>query len=134
MSQKLDRRREVADSVRGIQGEDSETLSRGQNKILRKRSMRLLGSLLYPERWRVGEVAAATVVGTGARVAVPALVGLGVDAGFGALDGKPWTPFIVIAALTLICAVTAGMLEGHAKAVTPRRWNDDLLNFFPNAK
>ncbi|MDO5737553.1 MAG: hypothetical protein Q4P15_13885, partial [Propionibacteriaceae bacterium] len=120
MSQKLDRRREVEASVRGIQGEDAEHLSGAQNKLLRKRSMRLLGSLLYPERWRVTEVAAATVVGTSARVAVPALVGLGVDAGFGALGGKPWTSFVVIAVLTLVCAVVAGIMEGHAKAVTPR--------------
>ncbi|MGV8846820.1 ABC transporter ATP-binding protein [Tessaracoccus sp.] len=120
MSQKLTKRRELADSVRGIQGEDSQTLSRGQNKILQRRSMRLLGSLLYPERWRVAEVAASTVVGTSALVAVPALVGMGVDAGFAALDGKSWTPFITIAALTLVCAVVAGLLEGHAKAVTPR--------------
>ncbi len=120
MSQKLTKRRELADSVRGIQGEDSQTLSRGQNRILQRRSMRLLGSLLYPERWRVAEVAASTVVGTSALVAVPALVGMGVDAGFAALDGKPWTPFITIAVLTLVCAVVAGLLEGHAKAVTPR--------------
>ena len=120
MSQRMTRRREVADSVRGTQGEDAETLSGAQNRILRRRSMRLLGSLLHPERWRVAEVAAATVVGTGARVAVPALVGLGVDAGFGALGGKPWTSFVVIAALTLVCALVAGIMEGHAKAVTPR--------------
>lgn len=120
MSAKTTRSREVADSVRGTQGEDADRLSRAQNKILQRRSMRLLGSLLYPERWRVAEVAAATVIGTSAAVAVPALVGLGVDAGFGALGGKPWTPFIIVASLTLVCAVLAGLLEGHAKAVTPR--------------
>ncbi len=120
MSQRTDRRRDVADSVRGIQGEDADTLTRGQNKVLRQRSMRLLGSLVHPLRRQVGEVAAATVVGTSARVAVPALVGLGVDAGFGALNGKPWSMFILIAVATALCAVTAGVLEGHARAVTPR--------------
>ena len=121
MTPRDDRRRAVAESVRGTQGEDATALTRGQNRVLRQRSMRLLGSLLHPLRRQVGEVAAATVVGTAARVAVPALVGLGVDAGFGALNGsRPWSSFIWVAAATLICAVAAGILEGHARAVTPR--------------
>lgn len=121
MTPRDDRRRALADSVRGIQGEDATALTRSQNKILRRRSMKLLGSLLQPLRRQVGEVAAATVVGTAARVAVPALVGLGLDAGFGALNGgKPWSSFIMIAVATVVCAVTAGLLEGHARAVTPR--------------
>ncbi len=120
MTPRDERRRAVADSVRGVQGEDSDSLTRGQNKILRQRSMRLLGSLLRPLRRQVREVAAATVLGTGARVAIPALVGLGVDSGFGALNGEPWSTFILIAVATAICAVAAGVLEGHARAVTPK--------------
>lgn len=120
MSPREDRRRELVASVRGTQGEDTEKLSRGQNRILRQRSMRLLGSLARPLRRDLGRVAVATVIGTSARVAVPALVGLGVDAGFGALNGRPWLPFILLAVATALCAVTAGMLEGHARAVTPR--------------
>lgn len=120
MTPRKERRRTAADSVRGTMGEDTEQLSIGQNRALRQRSMRLLGSLLRPVRAQVAEVAAATVIGTSARVAVPALVGLGVDAGFGALGGRSWTPFVMIAVATLLCAVVAGLLEGHARAVTPR--------------
>ena len=120
MNPKADRRRAAVDSVRGTRGEDTTELTSGQNRALKQRSMRLLGSLVFPVRRQVAEVAVATIIGTSARVAVPALVGLGVDAGFGALDGKPWTPFVLIAVATALCAVTAGLLEGHARAVTPR--------------
>lgn len=120
MNPKADRRRAAVDSVRGTRGEDTTELTSGQNRALKQRSMRLLGSLVRPVRRQVAEVAVATIIGTSARVAVPALVGLGVDAGFGALDGKPWTPFVLIAVATALCAVTAGLLEGHARAVTPR--------------
>ncbi len=120
MTPKQQRRQAAADSVRGVQGEDSDTLTSSQNRALRQRSMRLLGSLVRPLKRQVAEVAAATVIGTGARVAVPALVGLGVDEGFDALGGKSWVPFIMIAVATAVCAVAAGLLEGHARAVTPR--------------
>lgn len=120
MTPRQQRRRTAADSVLGTRGEDTDQLSRGQSRALRQRSMRLLGSLVKPVRKQVAEVAAATVVGTSARVAVPALVGLGVDAGFGALDGQPWTPFVLLATATMVCAVLAGLMEGHARAVTPR--------------
>lgn len=114
------RRPESPETVLGTRGEEREDHTRAENKALRQRSMRLLGSLLHPVRWQVAEVAAATVIGTAAKVSVPALVGLGVDAGFRALDGGGWNRFIIIAAITFVAAITAGLLEGHAKAVTPK--------------
>ncbi|GAB3811350.1 ABC transporter ATP-binding protein [Tessaracoccus terricola] len=117
---KLPRRQDSPSTVRGTMGEEAEHHTRAENVALRRRSMRLLGSLLHPVRWQVAEVAAATLIGTAAKVAVPALVGLGVDAGFHALDTGQWSRFILIATATLVSALLAGLLEGHAKAVTPK--------------
>ncbi len=107
-------------SVRGVRGEEADRHTFAENRALRQRSMRLLGSLLHPVRWQVAEVAVATLFGTIALVAVPALVGLGVDAGFEALKTGRWGPFVWIAAATVSAALVSGLLVGHAKAVTPR--------------
>ncbi|MCC2593855.1 ABC transporter ATP-binding protein/permease [Tessaracoccus sp. OS52] len=119
-AKRLPRRQESPSSVQGTMGEEAEHHTRAENRALRQRSMRLLGSLLHPVRWQVAEVAAATVFGTAAKVSVPALVGLGVDAGFRALDTGSWSRFVVIAVAALVAALLAGLLEGHAKAVTPK--------------
>lgn len=110
----------VPESVRGVRGEEADRHTREENRALRQRSMRLLGSLLYPVRWKVVEVGAATVLSTVGIVAIPALVGLGVDAGFAGIAGGSWTPFMVIAGLVLVAALGGGLLAGHAESVTPR--------------
>lgn len=110
----------VPESVRGVRGEEADRHTREENRALRQRSMRLLGSLLYPVRWKVVEVGAATVLSTVGIVAIPALVGLGVDAGFAGIAGESWTPFMVIAGLVLVAALGGGLLAGHAESVTPR--------------
>ena len=110
----------VPASVRGVRGEEADRHTFAENRALRRRSMQLLGSLLHPVRWQVAEVALATLFGTVALVAVPALVGLGVDAGFEALRTGRWGPFAWIAATAVAAALVAGVLVGHAKAVTPR--------------
>lgn len=112
--------RRTTGTLRGVENEDQTRHSSADNRALRQRSLRLLGSLAKPVRGQITEVAIATVLGTAAKVAVPALVGLGVDAGFAALDSGVWTRFLVIAGLTFVCAISAGLLEGHAKATTPK--------------
>lgn len=111
---------QVPESVRGVRGEEADKHTPEENRALRRRSMRLLGSLLHPVRWKVAEVAAATVFSTIGMVSIPALVGLGVDAGFAAIGGASWTQFVIVAALVLIAAVGGGLLAGHAESVTPR--------------
>lgn len=120
MSKRDPKPRVVPASVRGVGGEEADSHTREENRALRQRSMRLLGSLLHPVRWQVAEVAVSSIIGTAAKVAVPALVGLGVDAGFRAIQTRVWTPFIWIAVATIVAALLAGLLEGHAKAVTPK--------------
>lgn len=112
---------QVPDSVRGVRGEEADKHTREENRALRARSWQLLGSLAYPVRWRVIEVAACTLVSTVAVVAVPALMGLGVDAGFDAINGEgTWLRFGVIAAAVFVCAIVGGLLVGHAESVTPK--------------
>lgn len=107
-------------SVRGTQGEEKDKHTREEERALRRRSMRLLRSLLHPVRRQVADAALSTVVGTAATVAVPALVGLGVDAGFRALDDGHWTPFIWIVVATFAAAIASGVFTRRASAVTPR--------------
>lgn len=107
-------------SVRGVRGEEAGRHTRAENRALRRRSMRLLAQLLRPVRWQVAEVAASTLLGTAALVAIPALVGAGVDLGFEAIATGRFGRFALLAALAIATAVLAGVLQGHAKAVTPR--------------
>lgn len=119
-SRKPERKHDSPETVRGVRGEEDEHHSRLENRALRRRSMNLLISLLRPVRGLVAQVAVATVIGTLSLVSVPALVGLGVDAGFDALRTGVWGRFVLVAAVTLLAAVLAALLQGHARAVTPR--------------
>lgn len=108
------------ETIRGVRGEEADKHTREENRALRRRSMRLLGGLLSPVKWQVLQVMVATVISTGCIVAIPALIGQGVDAAFAALDGQSWSPFVLIAAAVFGCALAAGVLVGFAEKLTPQ--------------
>ncbi len=121
--------RQMPSSVHGVRGEESAQHTNLENRALRWRSFRLLLDLLRPVRAQVAEVALSAIIATLAKVAVPALVGLGIDAGFRAINRQDsWLPFVAIAAMTLLAALAAGLFEGHARAVTPRFAQKMLLD------
>ena len=75
-------------SVTGVEGEERGDYTREESRLIRARSLRLLGSLLRPVRARVVLTLLVVVVSTAAQVAGPALIAFGIDRGLpAALDG-----------------------------------------------
>lgn len=75
-------------SVTGVEGEERDDYSREESRLIRQRSLRLLGSLLRPVRARVALTLVVVVVSTAAQVSGPALIALGINQGLpAAIDG-----------------------------------------------
>ena len=66
-------------TVTGTSGEDRSDYTRVESKAIRKRSLRLLGSLVTPVRGQLWLAAIVLVVSTAFRVAGPALIAFGID-------------------------------------------------------
>src|SRR5688500_12128743 len=93
-------------SVLGVEGEEREDLNRAESRTVRKRSLRLLGSLLHPLRWKVALAVAVVVVGTALQVAGPALIAFGIDHGLPALRvDANWLPISLTVGVFLFAAV-----------------------------
>jgi ATP-binding cassette subfamily B protein len=67
------------DAWRGVSAEDVDEVSAEVSRQLRRRSRRLIGSLIRPYRWRVAAALALIGVRTAATLSIPWLVGLTVD-------------------------------------------------------
>ena len=68
-------------SVSGVEGEERNDYSREESKLIRARSIRLLGSLLRPLRARVALTLIVVVISTAGQVAGPALIAYGINQG-----------------------------------------------------
>src|SRR5699024_6701880 len=87
--------------------ENSE-LDRDRSRYVRRRSVRLLGSLLHPRRGRFAFAIVLVVVGQAARVAGPAIVALGIDNGLPAAMEGDWGPVWLIGGAYVAAAMVAG--------------------------
>ena len=97
-------------NVAGVEGEERDDYTRAESKVIRARSLRLLGSLLRPVRGQVVAAMIVVVVSTALQVAGPALIAFGIDQGLPALlENNDWMP--------LILAVGAYLAAGIAGAV-----------------
>ena len=77
---------------RGVAADTDEEMPSSISVILRRRTRALLSSLLRPHRRSMITVSVAIVVGTAASMAIPALVGIGIDSGIShAADGDHTT-------------------------------------------
>ncbi|GLI28054.1 ABC transporter [Agromyces rhizosphaerae] len=97
-------------SVVGVQGEERHDFTKEESRQIRRRSLRLLGSLLKPLRWQVAWTALVVTVSTGAQVAGPALIGYGVAEGLPALLDQDWLPLAWAGAAYLATAVVGALL------------------------
>jgi ATP-binding cassette subfamily B protein len=78
--------------VLGVEGEERDDLNKAESRQVRRRSLRLLGSLLRPLRMRLVLTAVVVVVSTAAQVAGPAIIAFGIDNGLPALLKQDWFP------------------------------------------
>ena len=97
-------------TVTGVEGEERGDYTRDESRLIRARSLRLLGSLLRPVRGRVILTLLVVVVSTGAQVAGPALIALGINQGLPAALGGDFLPLGVAVAVYLATGVVGAVL------------------------
>jgi len=97
-------------SVVGVKGEERGDFSKAESRHIRRRSIRLLGSLLHPMRARLALTMAVVIVSTAAQVAGPALIAIGIDRGLPALLEKDWIPLALVVAAYLLTGVIGAVL------------------------
>ncbi|THG35817.1 ABC transporter ATP-binding protein [Glaciibacter flavus] len=97
-------------SVIGVQGEERHDFTPEESRQIRRRSLRLLGSLLRPERKRVAISIAVIVISTAFQVAGPALIAIGIDQGLPALMKQDWMPLALAGGAYLFTGVAGAAL------------------------
>jgi ATP-binding cassette, subfamily B, bacterial len=108
-------------TVSGVTGEERDDYTRSESKEIRGRSLRLLGSLLRPQRGRIIVAAIMVVISTGAQVAGPALIAYGIDAGLPGLVSQHTVIPLGVAVITyLICAIAGAVLAAQFTVLSAR--------------
>ena len=108
-------------TVTGTSGEDRSDYTREESRAIRRRSLRLLGSLIAPVRWQLVLAAAVLVVSTALRVAGPALIGFGINNALPAVvERGDWMPTIVVVGLYLVSGIGGAALIGWYVVVAAR--------------
>ncbi len=97
--------------IEGVEGEDRQDYTRAENKVIRARALKLLGSLLRPLKARVIWSLVVIAVSTALQTAGPALIALGIDVGLPAIvERADGMPLIGIVALYLTSAIVGAVL------------------------
>lgn len=108
-------------TVTGTSGEDRSDYTRDESREIRRRSLRLLGSLVSPLRMQLALAAVVLVVSTALRVAGPALVGWGIANALPAVQQHAdWMPTIAVVIVFLITAIGGAALIGWYAVVAAR--------------
>ncbi|WP_248242709.1 ABC transporter ATP-binding protein [Microbacterium kunmingense] len=108
-------------TVTGTSGEDRSDYTREESRAIRRRSLRLLGSLIAPVRWQLVLAAAVLVVSTALRVAGPALIGFGINNALPAVvERGDWMPTTVVVGLYLVSGIGGAALIGWYVVVAAR--------------
>ncbi|OCG72864.1 ABC transporter ATP-binding protein [Microbacterium sediminis] len=118
----------MSGTVHGVGGEDRTDYTREESKAIRRRSLRLLGSLIAPLKARVAVVAIVVVAQTALRVLGPALLGLGLNEALPAVrDGGDWTLAWVVGVTYVVTAVLGAALLMWYDVLVARVTQDILL-------
>ncbi|MGZ0711543.1 ABC transporter ATP-binding protein (plasmid) [Coraliomargarita sp. W4R53] len=108
-------------SVTGTSGEDRSDYTRDESKAIRKRSLRLLGSLITPVRAQLWLAGVVLVISTALRVAGPALIAYGINSALpAAVDRMDWLPTIGVVGVYLVTALGGAGLIGWYVVVAAR--------------
>jgi ATP-binding cassette subfamily B protein len=98
-------------SVLGVSGEERDDFTKEESRQIRRRSLRLLGSLLGPLKVRVAWTMLVVVVSTAAQVAGPALIAFGIDSALPAvIDRGDWMPAFLIVGVYLVTGLVGAIL------------------------
>ncbi|BDI23794.1 ABC transporter ATP-binding protein [Herbiconiux sp. L3-i23] len=103
-----------------VHEEDRDDLDRAESQALRRRSVRLLGSLLTPLRRQIALTLAVVIVSTALQVAGPALVAIGIDSGVPALAEGDATPLVLAGGGFVLASIAGGLLIGWYRVLQAR--------------
>jgi ATP-binding cassette, subfamily B, bacterial len=108
-------------TVEGTAGEDRSDYTRAESRSIRRRSLRLLGSLVSPLKWQLVLAAAVLIVSTALRVAGPALIAYGLNNALPAVVSEAdWMPTIGVVAVFLGAGIGGAALIGWYVVVAAR--------------
>jgi ATP-binding cassette subfamily B protein len=107
-------------SISGVEGEERNDYTKAESRQIRRRSLRLLGSLIRPVRPMVVLTMFVVVVSTAAQVAGPALIAFGIDTGLPALTDQDWMPLAGAVAAYLVTGVIGAVLIAWYTVLTAR--------------
>ena len=108
-------------TVAGTTGEDRSDYTREESRSIRRRSLRLLGSLVAPLRWQLALAALVLVISTALRVAGPALIAYGINTALPqVVSDANWMPTIMIVAVYLVAGIGGAALIGWYAVVAAR--------------
>ena len=97
-------------SMKGVEGEEKIDLNKEEAKAVRRRSMRLLGSLIRPVRGRLAVSFTTVVLSQAFRVLGPAIIAYGIDQALPkAVAGDYLGLWYTVAAYLLAATATAGL-------------------------
>ncbi|MCU1544229.1 MAG: transporter ATP-binding protein [Microbacteriaceae bacterium] len=106
--------------VEGVEGEERHDFTTAESRQIRDRSLRLLGSLLRPERGRVILTMVVVIISTAAQVAGPALIAYGIDRGLPALLDRDWFPIGATVAAYLVAGIVGAVLIAWYTVLTAK--------------
>ena len=108
-------------TVSGTTGEDRSDYTKLESTQIRARSLRLLGTLLSPQRWQLVLALSVLVVSTVLRVLGPALIAYGIDTALPAVvEEADWMPAVMVVGVYLISALGGAALIGWYVVVAAR--------------
>lgn len=108
-------------TVSGTGGEDRSDYTREESREIRRRSLRLLASLVRPLKWQLALAAVVLVISTGLRVAGPALIAYGINNALPAvLSDADWMPTILVVAVFLLAGIGGAALIAWYAVVAAR--------------
>lgn len=110
-----------ATAVLGTGGEDRADYSAEESRHIRRRSGRLLASLIRPVRGRLVLAAVVLVISTLLRVLGPALIAFGIDTALPAvIDRMDWMPAAAVVGVYALSAVGGAALIGWYAIIAAR--------------
>lgn len=111
----------MSDTVTGTAGEDRSDYTRDESRVIRRRSLRLLRSLITPVRGLLALAAVVLVVATALQVVGPALIAYGLSTALPAvLDANDWMPTIGVVLVYIVSGFGGAGLIGWYAVVTAR--------------
>lgn len=116
-------------TVEGTSGEDRSDYTRDESRSIRRRSLRLLGSLVSPLKWQLVLAAVVLIVSTALRVLGPALIAYGINTALPAvIDQMNWMPTIGVVVVYLLTALGGAGLIGWYVVVAARLTQTIMLD------